>query len=62
MKKIRKSILTSIKFIPKLMPDVLAVSGAIIFSYGAFLIYKPLGYIVLGCMFIASAVILSKSE
>jgi hypothetical protein len=62
MKKIRKAIINCIYTIPKLMPDLLAITGAITLSYGAFLIYKPLGFIVLGGMFIASAVIISKSE
>nr|WP_312578229.1 hypothetical protein [Sedimentibacter sp.] len=61
MKKIRQAILNGLKTIPKLMPDILAFSGAITMSYGAYLIYKPVGFIVLGVMFIISAVILSKS-
>ena len=62
MKKIRKEILKAIKFIPLLMPDVFAILGAVSISYGAFLIYKPLGFITLGVIFISGAVILSKSE
>lgn len=62
MKDIRKEIFKFIKLIPKLIPDILAIIGAISISYGAYIIIKPMGYIVLGIMFIASAVILSKSE
>lgn len=61
MKKIRNAILNAVKTLPKLIPDILAIGGAISVSYGAYLIYKPVGFIVLGGMFIASAVILSKS-
>jgi len=50
-----------IKIITKLMPDILALTGAISVSYGAYLFIEPLGYIVMGIMLIASAVILSKS-
>ena len=61
MKKIRQAILKGLSAIPKLVPDILAVSGAIVISYGTYLIYEPAGFIVIGIMFIASAVILSKS-
>jgi len=49
------------KTIPQIVPDVLALLGAISISYGAFLIYKPLGYIALGVMLISAAVIVSKA-
>lgn len=62
MNKVRKEILKYLKMIPNLIPDVLAIIGAISISYGAYIILKPLGYIILGIMFIGSAVILSKSE
>jgi hypothetical protein len=62
MKKIRKAILNGIILIPKLIPDLLVITGAVTISYGAFLIYKPLGFIALGIMFTGSAVIISKSE
>lgn len=60
MSKIKKSILNGLKFIPKLIPDILAISGVVTISYGAFLFLKPLGYIVLGVMLIAGAVLISK--
>ena len=58
MKKIGKAILEGL---PKLVPDILATAGALTVSYGAYLIIKPLGYITLGVMLIASAVIMSKA-
>jgi hypothetical protein len=60
MGKIRQAILNGIKTMPKLIPDILALSGALTMSYGAYLIYRPAGFIVLGIMSIASAVILSR--
>jgi hypothetical protein len=61
MKKIRQAILSALKIVPKLIPDILALIGAIAISYGAYLIFVPIGFITLGIMLIASAVILSKS-
>lgn len=62
MKKIRKAIIKGMKIIPKLMPDILAITGALAVSYGAYIVTEALGFIVLGVMLIASAVILSKAE
>jgi len=40
----------------KLLPDVLIVAGIVSVSYGAWLIYPPLGYIVPGAFAITAAV------
>ncbi|MBE6722704.1 MAG: hypothetical protein E7572_09570 [Ruminococcaceae bacterium] len=42
------------------VPDVLAVSGAACASAGVYQIYVPAGWIVLGVMLIAGAVIWSR--
>ncbi|MDF2567897.1 MAG: hypothetical protein K0R90_1353 [Oscillospiraceae bacterium] len=59
IKAVIYSIGASIK---KLVPDVLAASGTVCISYGAFLIYHPLGYIIGGALLIGGAIIWSKSE
>lgn len=61
MQKIRQVILSFLILIPELIPDILALVGALTISYGSYLIYPPAGFIVLGIMFIASAVVLSKT-
>ena len=48
------------KLIKSLLPDVLASIGAVSIGYGAFLIYKPLGFILWGVVLISGAFILSK--
>lgn len=42
------------------VPDILAVSGAVCISTGAYQIYAPAGWIVLGVMLVAGAVIWSR--
>lgn len=62
MKKIRDVIIKGFKNIPRTIPDILAVGGAVSISYGCYLIVEPLGFIAMGILLIASAVIWSKSE
>jgi hypothetical protein len=61
MNKCRETIIYGIKQMPKLIPDILAVGGAVCISYGCYKIIEPLGYIVMGVLLISSAVIWSKS-
>jgi len=46
--------------IKKVLPDVLIVVGAVSISSGAFLIYKPAGFICWGVMCIGGAILLIK--
>lgn len=61
MNKYRESISNGLKQLYKLIPDALAVSGAVSISYGCYKIIEPLGFIVMGCLLIGGAVIWSKS-
>lgn len=49
------------KAIKNLIPDALAISGALGIAYGMSLIFLPLGYIVGGILLILGAWIWSKS-
>ena len=49
------------KVIKNLIPDVLAISGALGIAYGMSLIFLPLGFIVGGILLILGAWIWSKS-
>ncbi len=49
------------KTIPKMIPDILAISGAVTISYGTGIIYVPLGYIMGGVFLIIAAVFWSKA-
>lgn len=42
------------------LPDVLAVAGAGLCSYGAWSIYPPAGYITAGVLLISGAVLASR--
>lgn len=57
-----KQLIRTIGVCKKMIPDVLAILGAVCFSYGAYLIYKPLGFIFIGLFLIASAYLWSKAE
>ena len=48
------------RFIKNIVPDVLAVVGGVCISYGAFLIYAPIGYITFGAVCILGAYIWTK--
>lgn len=61
MHKYKENILIGIKQLNKLMPDILAISGAISISYGCYKIIEPLGFIVMGCLLVGGAIIWSKS-
>jgi len=61
MKKYREKIIKLIKRLPKIMPDILAISGSVSISFGCYKIIEPLGYIVMGVLLIGGAVIWSKS-
>lgn len=61
MKRCREAIINGLKNIPKLIPDLLAAGGAISISYGCYKVIEPLGFIVIGILLIAGAVIWSKS-
>ena len=61
MKKYRETIINILKEIPKIIPDALAIGGAISIWYGCYCIIKPLGFIVIGMLLIGGAVIWSKS-
>ena len=57
-----KKIKLVIEKIKKAVPDIFAIIGTILVSYGAYLFIKPLGYIVLGCLLIVGGYVWSKSE
>jgi len=59
---VRKNMQIVAKAIKGLIPDILAIGGAVCISYGAYLFIKPLGYITIGCLLIGGAYIWSKSE
>jgi len=61
MNKYKKQISNGFKQICKIIPDTLAISGAVSISYGCYRIVEPLGFIVMGCLLIGGAVIWSKS-
>lgn len=42
--------------------DVIGLTGVALVSYGAWLIYKPAGFIVLGVLLVAAALRLSAYE
>lgn len=44
------------------MPDGLALLGAVCMSYGAWLVYVPAGYIVGGVLLIVGGVIAARSS
>jgi hypothetical protein len=43
------------------LPDVLLLGGAVALSYGAWLIYQPAGFIVVGALALLGGVLLSRS-
>lgn len=47
-------------FVVGLIPDVLAVAGAVCMIYGAAMIYPPAGWIMCGVLCIIAAIIVSK--
>lgn len=61
MRKCKETIIILIKGLPKIMPDILAISGSVSISFGCYKIIEPLGYIVMGVLLIGGAVIWSKS-
>lgn len=61
MKKIRETLINGFKYIPKIIPDLLVVGGAVSISYGCYIIIEPLGFVVMGILLIAGAVIWSKA-
>lgn len=60
MKKFWQKIGAFKKRIYRNLDDCLALSGAVTVSYGAYLIYIPLGWIVAGIFLIAAGVLWSK--
>ena len=60
MKEWRKRLQGLGKVLTGLAPDLLAVIGAVIFTYGVSMIYTPAGWIAAGMLCIAAAVIVSK--
>lgn len=45
-----------------LIPDILAVAGAVCITRGVALIYPPAGWVVAGAMCIIAAVVISKGS
>ncbi len=60
MKKFWMKIGAFKRFLHKTADDWLALTGALLISYGSFRIFEPAGLIVLGGFFIAGAVIWSR--
>jgi len=46
----------------KLLPDVLAVIGAILISYGCWLAFPPSGFVIGGVLLIIGALAANKSK
>jgi len=61
MHKYKETIKNWLTQVPKIVPDVLALGGTISISYGFYKLMEPLGFIVMGVLLIACAVIWSKS-
>ncbi|WP_337969734.1 hypothetical protein [Virgibacillus salexigens] len=51
-----------IKFINKYLDDILLLIGIALVSYGVFLFYIPLGFIILGICFLAIAYFYARSK
>lgn len=60
MKILSQGLLWLRATVPKLVPDVLALAGAMAITYGVALVHPPAGWIVGGFLSIAAAVIWSK--
>jgi hypothetical protein len=46
----------------KWLPDVLLMAGAVVLSYGMWLAYAPLGFIVAGALSIYAGYVLTRAE
>lgn len=60
LKKLIKRLKSVARGSAQIIPDVLAISGAVSIGYGAFLINPIAGWIATGVLLIAAAVIWSK--
>lgn len=45
----------------KYLPDLLTVSGVSLLSYGLWLYYEPLSYIIIGSLFLVGGLMLGKN-
>ncbi len=46
--------------VPTIMRDAIGIAGIVSFSYGAWLIYQPAGFMVVGLFLMAIAVLLAR--
>lgn len=60
MKNWKQGLLWFRATVPKLVPDALAMAGAVAITYGVALFSPPAGWIVGGILSVAAAVIWSK--
>lgn len=60
MKNLMQGLMWFRATVPKLVPDALAVVGAVVITYGVALIYPPAGWIAGGILLVVAAVIWSK--
>lgn len=48
--------------LPVVARDLAGVAGAVLIAYGAGLVYRPAGFIVLGFLMVAASFLLARAE
>jgi len=44
------------------LTDVVGIAGAALLAYGAWLIYRPLGFLVAGALLLAGSLLLARAD